>query len=102
MGCGLEHEACVLSEPFDVAFVPGVDEDRGVVPWPSPMLPVDQVLLLEGLVALGVEVEVVEDLGEVLGLVATVPVPGTEDLLRADDGGRETRDVLGGGEGAEP
>lgn len=70
------------------------------------MSSVDQVPLLEGLVALGVEAEVVESLGEVLGLVEAVqPVPGSEEgLLRPDSGGRETNwpDVLGRGKGTEP
>lgn len=68
-GGGFEHEAGVLSEPFDVAFVAGVDEDGGVIPCSAPVSAVDQIPLLEGVVALRIVVEVVEDLSEELFLV---------------------------------
>lgn len=66
MGCGLEHEAGVLGEPFDVAFVAGVDEDWGVVGGATPVFVIDQVPLLERLITLWIVVEVIKNLSEEL------------------------------------
>lgn len=73
MGSDFEHEASVLSEPLDVAFVAGVDEDWGIVASggggggggaASPVFVIDQVALLECVVALWIVVEVIESLCE--------------------------------------
>lgn len=59
-GCDIEHESSVLCEPFDVAFVPGVDKDRGgMVGALVPVGGVHEVLLVEDLVCLWLEGEVV-------------------------------------------
>lgn len=63
-GGGFEHEAGVLSEPFDVAFVARVDEDGGVTGGAAPVCLVDEVALLEGVVARWIVVEVIKDLCE--------------------------------------
>lgn len=80
-GSGFEHEAGVLSEPFDVAFVSGVDKDRGVILCSAPVLAVDQVPLLESAVALGIVVEVIEDLSEEF-LFVEFAAFGCERLLK--------------------
>ena len=59
------HEPGVLREPLDVSLVAGVDEDRGIRLGAAPKGVVYQVPLLERVVALGVEIEMVECLSEV-------------------------------------
>lgn len=59
MGRIFEHESGVLGEPFDDAFVSGVNEDRRLFGGAAPESFIDQVSLLEFLVAIGGVGEVV-------------------------------------------
>lgn len=93
---GFENETGVLCEPFDVTFVAGVDKDRSVLSSASPIGVVDEIPLLEGLVALRIEVEVVEDLSEEGGAVVAEGIDW--GILRAEEEGRrEERGSFGKG-----
>lgn len=81
MGCGFEHKTRVLSEPFYLSFISSVDEDWGILISTSPVRVIDQISLLKGLVALGIEIEVVKCLGEVLYFVKLV-FGRKQELLR--------------------
>lgn len=94
---GFDQKSSVLCEPFDVAFVAGVDEDRRILGAAAPIGVVDEIPLLEGLVALGIEVEVVEDLSEELGAVAVEGIGG--GILRAEEEGRREGNRGNEGEG---
>lgn len=69
MGRCFEHEARVVGEPFYVAFISCVHEDGSLVLGSTPMDIGDEISLLEGLVAIGIVIEVVKNLSEELGLV---------------------------------
>lgn len=96
-----------MGEPLDVAFIAGVDENGGVEAVAAPMGAVDEVPLLESVVALRIEGEVVECLSEEASLVELVrtAILGPEYLLRLDQGRREGgKDGFGlwGGEEEQP
>lgn len=59
----------VLREPFYVSFITGVDEDWSIALGASPIRVIYQIPLLERLVALGIVIEMIKDLGEVFGSV---------------------------------
>ena len=74
VGSYFEHEAGVLSEPFDVAFISCVDEDWSLVLWTAPEGGVDQISLLKRMIALRIEVEVVKNLRVILCLVGSIRI----------------------------
>lgn len=85
-----EHEAGVVGEPLDVSFISCVDEDGGFVLGTTPMDIVDEVSLLEGVVAPGIVIEVIQNLSEELGSVK--PVFGRRRVeLWPNTGIRESR-----------
>lgn len=92
---GFENETGVLCKPFDITFVAGVDKDRSVLNSAAPIGVVDEIPLLEGLVALRIEVEVVEDLSEEGGAVVAEGIDWGS--LRAEEEGREDRGSFGEG-----
>jgi len=61
-----EHKACVLSEPFYVPFISRVDKDWSIVFGTTPEGVIDEIPLLKNVIALGIEIEVIEYLGEEL------------------------------------
>lgn len=81
MGRRFEHKTRVLSEPFYLSFISGVDEDWGILISAAPIRVIDQISLLKCLVALGVVIEVVENLGEVVCFVKLV-FGRKQELLR--------------------
>lgn len=62
----------VLREPFYVSFITSVDEDWSIALGASPIRVIYQIPLLERLVALGIVIEMIKDLGEVFGSVRLV------------------------------
>lgn len=72
MGRCVIEKACVLCKPFYISFIPCVDKDWRIVLGPSPICIIDQIPLLESMVALGIVVEMVKYLGEVFGSVKFV------------------------------
>lgn len=72
MGCFFKHKACVLSKPFNISFISRVDKDWSIAMSTSPERVIDEIPLLKGLVALGIEIEVVKDLGEILSFVKLI------------------------------
>ena len=90
MGCGFEHKARVLSEPFYISFISHVDEDWSIFMSPTPERVIDEIPLLKGLVALGIEIEVVKYLGEILLFVELI-FGSVGELLRTNDRRRKSR-----------
>lgn len=84
MGGILEHKSGVLSEPFNVSFVSGVDEDWRIVFGAAPMCIIDQISVLECLITLWVVIEVIKNLGEVFCSVKCVLGRNGEMLWRND------------------
>lgn len=72
MGCLFEHKTCVLSNPFNISFISRVDKDWSIVMSTTPERVIYEIPLLKRLVALGIEIEVVKDLGEILGFVKLI------------------------------
>lgn len=69
IGGRFEQETRVLSEPFYVSFISSVDENWSILMSTTPVGVIDQIPLLKGMVALGIEIEVVKYLSEVLCFV---------------------------------
>lgn len=82
----MEKKTGVLCKPFDITFVAGVNEDGRIMGSAAPIGIVDEISLLKVLVALGIEVEVVEDLSEEAGLVGEEGIDWGS--LRAKEKGR--------------
>ena len=59
-----EHKARVLCEPFYVPFIASVDKDWSIVLGTTPKSIVDEIPLLKSVIALGIEIEVIQYLGE--------------------------------------
>lgn len=84
MGCCLIEKTYVLCKPFYVSFIPCVDKDWSIFLGSSPECVIDQIPLLESLVAFGVEIEMVKYLGEVFGSVKFV-LSRSRDLFRGNE-----------------
>lgn len=72
MGGCLKHKTCILSKPLDISFISSVDEDGSILFSTTPKCVIGQIPLLKGLIAVGMEIEVIKDLGEVVCLVKLI------------------------------
>lgn len=73
MGSCLIQKTSVLRKPFYVPFITSVDKDRSIADLgASPERIIYQIPLLESVIAFGIVIEMIKDLGEVFGSVKLV------------------------------
>lgn len=69
MGSNFKHESSVLSKPFNVSFITGIDKDRSIILGTTPVFVIQQIPLLKSLVTLWIIIEVVKNLSVVICLI---------------------------------
>lgn len=72
MGSCLIQKTSVLRKPFYVPFITSVDKDWSIALGASPERIIYQIPLLESVIAFGIVIEMIKDLGEVFGSVKLV------------------------------